>query len=247
MLVIDVQKAFEEIAAAGVKRNNPEAEGHIAALLAGFRKAGAAVIHIRHASLEPRFALSGPSGPALRWSDVGREQPEGEPVLVKNVNSSFIGTDLEQHLRSTGLTTLVIVGATTNHCVETTTRMAGNLGFDARLVRDATWTFERTGPDGDHHTAEAIHAMTLANLSDEFAEIVTTKAVLDALAASDTRPAASRGLIGRKIMNLTNFRFETDVDGIAVATWDMPERSMNVITPDGDGGAEPDRRQGRVR
>ena len=32
-------------------------------------------------------------------------------------------------------------------------------------------------------------------------------------------------------MNLTNFRFETDADGITVATWDMPGRSMNVITP----------------
>jgi len=32
-------------------------------------------------------------------------------------------------------------------------------------------------------------------------------------------------------MNLKNFRFETDGDGIAFATWDMPGRSMNVITP----------------
>ncbi|MBV9518708.1 MAG: enoyl-CoA hydratase/isomerase family protein, partial [Hyphomicrobiales bacterium] len=31
-------------------------------------------------------------------------------------------------------------------------------------------------------------------------------------------------------MNLTNFRFETDEQGVAVATWDMPGRSMNVIT-----------------
>ncbi|MBL8587023.1 MAG: enoyl-CoA hydratase/isomerase family protein [Methylobacteriaceae bacterium] len=31
-------------------------------------------------------------------------------------------------------------------------------------------------------------------------------------------------------MNLTNFRFEVDADGIALATWDMPDRSMNVIT-----------------
>jgi 3-hydroxyacyl-CoA dehydrogenase/enoyl-CoA hydratase/3-hydroxybutyryl-CoA epimerase len=30
----------------------------------------------------------------------------------------------------------------------------------------------------------------------------------------------------------TNFRFEVDGDGIAVATWDMPGRSMNVITPE---------------
>ena len=32
-------------------------------------------------------------------------------------------------------------------------------------------------------------------------------------------------------MNLQNFRFDTDADGIATATWDMPGRSMNVITP----------------
>jgi 3-hydroxyacyl-CoA dehydrogenase/enoyl-CoA hydratase/3-hydroxybutyryl-CoA epimerase len=31
-------------------------------------------------------------------------------------------------------------------------------------------------------------------------------------------------------MKLTHFRFETDADGIALLTWDMPERSMNVIT-----------------
>ncbi|MFL5111542.1 MAG: 3-hydroxyacyl-CoA dehydrogenase NAD-binding domain-containing protein, partial [Microvirga sp.] len=30
-------------------------------------------------------------------------------------------------------------------------------------------------------------------------------------------------------MKLTNFRLETDADGIATATWDMPGRSMNVI------------------
>ncbi len=33
-------------------------------------------------------------------------------------------------------------------------------------------------------------------------------------------------------MNLNNFRFETDADGIALATWDMPDRSMNVLTPE---------------
>lgn len=180
LIVIDVQKAFEEIAATGVQRNNPQAEARIADLLAAFRAAGQAVIHIRHASRAPnsRFRAER-SGYAV--SEFARELP-GEAVVVKNVNSSFIGTDLEQRLRDAGLSTLVIVGATTNHCVETTTRMAGNLRFDTRLVRDATWTFERTGPDGDHHTAEAIHAMSLSNLSGEFAQIVTADQIIAALA-----------------------------------------------------------------
>jgi nicotinamidase-related amidase len=68
--------------------------------------------------------------------------------------------------------------------VETTTRMAGNLGFDARLVRDATWTFDRAGPDGDLHSAEDIHAMTLANLNGEFARIVSTADAIAALRES---------------------------------------------------------------
>ena len=31
-------------------------------------------------------------------------------------------------------------------------------------------------------------------------------------------------------MNLKNFKFDVDADGIALATWDMPGRSMNVFT-----------------
>jgi 3-hydroxyacyl-CoA dehydrogenase/enoyl-CoA hydratase/3-hydroxybutyryl-CoA epimerase len=34
------------------------------------------------------------------------------------------------------------------------------------------------------------------------------------------------------VMELVNFRFDLGDKGIAVATWDMPGRSMNVITPD---------------
>jgi 3-hydroxyacyl-CoA dehydrogenase / enoyl-CoA hydratase / 3-hydroxybutyryl-CoA epimerase len=33
-------------------------------------------------------------------------------------------------------------------------------------------------------------------------------------------------------MNLVNFRFETDADGVALVTWDSPGRSMNVLTPE---------------
>ena len=31
-------------------------------------------------------------------------------------------------------------------------------------------------------------------------------------------------------MNLKNFKYEIDQDGVALVTWDMPGRSMNVFT-----------------
>lgn len=181
LIVVDVQRAFDEWEAAGKRRNNPDAVARIADLLEAFRTCGAPIFHIRHEGTRPTSSFL-PQNSGYAVKDEAREEPS-EPVIVKRVNSAFIGTDLEQRLRAGDITTLVICGATTNHCVETTTRMAGNLGFDANLVRDATWTFDRIGPDGDKHSAEAIHAMTLSNLNGEFARIVTADEVIASLTA----------------------------------------------------------------
>jgi nicotinamidase-related amidase len=180
LIVIDVQKAFDEMEAAGKRRNNPDAIERISSILADFRTKRALVIHVRHASTDPASPFRvDRSGYAVK--DEAREQG-GEPVVVKHVHSSFVGTDLEARLRQNDIENLVIVGATTNHCVETTTRMAANLGFKAKLVRDATWTFDLEGVDGTHFPATQVHAMTLANLREEFAEIVTAADVVRGLA-----------------------------------------------------------------
>ncbi len=179
LIMIDVQRAFDEWEAAGQRRNNPDASARIADLLQAFRSHGKTVFHIRHESINPSSNFW-PMGSGFAVKDEAREI-SGEVVITKRVNSSFIGTNLEDALRSAGIRQIVICGATTNHCVETTTRMAGNLGFDTYLVRDAAWTFDRVGPDGELHAAEDIHAMTLANLHGEFASIVSTSDVIRAL------------------------------------------------------------------
>lgn len=181
LVLIDVQQAFVEREEAGERRNNPQALANIGRLLAAFRERGMAIFHIRHASTEPDSRLR-PDRSGYRPIEAARER-EGEPVLVKHVNSAFIGTDLEKRLREAGHETLVIAGITTNHCVETTTRMAGNLGLDARLVADACYTFDRIGFGGQAESAEAIHRMTLSNLAGEFATIETTDTVLASLAS----------------------------------------------------------------
>ena len=104
----------------------------------------------------------------------------GESVIEKRVNSCFIGTTLEGDLRRRGLGTLVIAGLTTNHCVSTTSRMAGNLGFTVWVVSDATATFDRVGPDGIEYPAEQIHAIALCDLHGEFATVVDTCTVVAA-------------------------------------------------------------------
>lgn len=97
---------------------------------------------------------------------------EGERELIKNVNSGFIGTNLETILKQSGVVDVVVAGLTTNHCVSTTVRMAGNLGFNVELVGDACAAFERQGVGGEVFAADLVHRTALASLHGEFCTVV---------------------------------------------------------------------------
>lgn len=176
LLLIDVQNHFDDPSLG--RRNNPHAEENMATLLHFWRNTSRPVIHIQH--------ISNPSLPHHSGRDIKEivAPLPHEPVIVKNVNSAFIGTNLESHLRDSGIDTLVIVGLTTDHCVSTTTRMAKNLGFRPFLVSDATATFERISFDGKLYDAEDIHQMALVQLHDEFATVIDTNGILELLSSN---------------------------------------------------------------
>lgn len=108
---------------------------------------------------------------------------KGESVLIKHVNSGFIGPNFERDLRIAKITRPIFCGATANHCVETTTRMSGKLGFDGILVSDAIWAYGAIGPDDVQHSASEIHSMSLCNMDGEFASVLSTDVVLELLKA----------------------------------------------------------------
>lgn len=179
LLLIDIQTGLQEIEFYGTERNNPEAESNAQKILDAFRRKNWPIFHVQHCSTNPDSPLH-PSkkGHALHPMVTPME---GEPIIQKNVNSAFIGTDLESRLKAQNISNLVVVGLTTEHCVSTSVRMAANLGFNVTLIADATAAFDKIGADGKRYSAETIHQTNLAVLKDEFAEVVSTATLLEKL------------------------------------------------------------------
>ena len=178
LLVVDMQMGFDDPAWGA--RNNPTAEANVAALLAAWREAAAPIIHVHHDSPDPKGLLR-------RGTPGHAPKPEAQPLgserlYRKRVNNAFIGTDLEVELRAQGVEALAIVGLTTNHCISTTARMAGNLGFDTFVLADATAAFARADLNGRVRPADEVHKAALSDLQDEFAQVVDTRTVLATVA-----------------------------------------------------------------
>jgi nicotinamidase-related amidase len=173
LILVDIQKGFEDIDYWGGGRNNPDAELRASELLKIWRDNRLPIFHIQHCSSIPTSLLHA-SNAGNAFNDLVSPY-EGEAIIKKNVNSAFIGTDLQARLDQAKIGKLVIAGLTTDHCISTATRMAGNLGYETYLVSDATATFNRKAPDGVVYPAELIHETALASLHEEFATIVTTQ------------------------------------------------------------------------
>ncbi|WP_373760252.1 cysteine hydrolase family protein [Streptococcus ferus] len=102
--------------------------------LAKARQAGVEVIHVRHRSEE---LVEG--SPA--WQIHESVAPlAGEVIIDKTYNSAFKETELQAYLDEQGIDQLIIMGMSTNFCIDTTIKVSYELGYQQAVIRDGTTT-----------------------------------------------------------------------------------------------------------
>ena len=189
LLIIDIQESFRQ-RPSWAEVSNPDIAATVAPLIAHARERGDLVVWVLHTEpgtgnvFDPRAGHD-----HVRYLDGLAPRP-GEPELVKTSANAFTTTGLQQLLTAEGIRHLIVTGIQTEQCCETTTRVAGDLGFDVTFVTEATATFpiahrdERDRPYDEIlasprtlATADVI-ARTEYALAGRFATIATVKEVL---------------------------------------------------------------------
>lgn len=162
LIVIDMQKAFlQEDFSLGIGESQAPFAAAVPGcklLIAAARAAGVPVIYTRYCFLpgggdvqtlrgyrsQPtRAMILQPEDPGIEIIDELAPRP-GDVVLDKSRPSAFYGTRLEPLLRAQGIESVVICGVTTNICVETTARDAGQRDYITYVVEDAVGEAEES-------------------------------------------------------------------------------------------------------
>lgn len=162
VVIVDAQREYLD---GGVPlKGIDEALVEIKKLLARARAASVPIFHIVHHT-PPGAPLYAPDSPMSAIID--SVKPEGEePVIVKNLPSSFVNTKLNDYLQKTGRKELVIAGFMTHMCINATTRSAVDLGYAPTVIGSACATRDLPAPDGSVVPADVVHKTNLASLAD---------------------------------------------------------------------------------
>lgn len=184
LIIIDAQEGINEASHWGGNRNNPKAENNIKLLLQHWRVLRLPVIIVQHCSTLPTSPLR-PNYAGNKLMDFVQVDA-GEKWITKSTASAFIRTDLSEYIETEHIAKLVITGFVTNNSVEATARNAGDLGIETVVVSDATACFDKIASNGVKYESQMVHQLSLANLKDEYASIMTTEEVMKAFKSATT-------------------------------------------------------------
>lgn len=170
LLIVDIQNDYFPGGAMEVSGADVAAI-QAAKLLAAFRQRSRPVIHIRHIASRAGATFFLPDTVGAEIHDSVRPAPN-EPVFKKHFPNSFRETPLLEHLRTAGISQLVIAGMMTHMCIDTTTRAAADLGFKCLLAHDACAT-RALSFNGVQVSAENVQTAYLAALNGLFAKVMS--------------------------------------------------------------------------
>ncbi len=173
LVIIDQQKGIDNPKLG--KRNNESAELEILKLLTQGRSLDWPIFHVKHRSSQME-SVFWPNQEGFNFKSEF-EPLENEVVIEKTTPCAFTNTKLESILNEKNITSIVIVGAATNNSVEATVRSGSCKGFTIIVVENACFAFAKKDYYGMERTAEEVHAMSLANLQNEYASIVSTSEI----------------------------------------------------------------------
>jgi nicotinamidase-related amidase len=194
LVVIDVQESFR---ARPMWRliDNPGVAGAVHRLVDHARGAGDLVVWVLHTEPGTGGVFDPESGHVRHLE--GLEPRAGEPEIRKTSHNAFTTTNLQQILTEHGIRELAVCGIRTEQCVETTARVASDLGYRVTFVVDATATNPIAHPGlpadatpeeiaADPRTlgAEAVRERTVYALSGRFATVATVDEVVGAAGAA---------------------------------------------------------------
>ena len=177
LLVVDMQMHMAVRTAAGRPRCNPDAETHVASLLALFRGKKLPVFHVFHSDTDPKSLFR----KGLHEAEpMPCAQPiAGEDVFWKSGSSGFARTGLDPAMRRKGITQIVMVGAVAAYCIASTARAGFDLGFDIVLPLEALLGFDLPAHGGGRIDADTALRVTLATLGSDFAKVVDVQQVAE--------------------------------------------------------------------
>lgn len=97
---------------------------------------------------------------------------EGDVLVPKRHPSAFFGTPLISYLVETGADSLVVTGCTTSGCVRSSVADAFSYNFRVSVPADAVYD-----------RSPVVHEVNLFDMAQKYADVTTTSALLEALAA----------------------------------------------------------------
>jgi len=178
LIIVDFQNDyFEDFENAKfVLENTLEASTNAGLLLKTFRDKNIKIIHVQHESVskDAPFFITDTEGFEIHKSVA---PIKGEEIIVKNHANSFLNTSLQDVLETSNIQNVIICGAMSHICINSTVRAASDLNYDCTVVYDACTTLALEF-EGVKINAAQVHASSMAALGFGFAKTVSTKDIL---------------------------------------------------------------------